>query len=262
LEIGVYEPPGQSDSTPDGSQCRASSPVLRAAGPSGHPLTRYGRHGVAISGLLASVVLHALLITSLAWGGRYARVPQPRSPDLRAPGSSGQQDDEFSMELVPIRDDSAPRAGQNEMPAPPTFVPVTVQAALTDPTFAPVSDPDGSAANVSDSDAAAQAILVGRYMGQIDARIERAWRRPRTTVEEGLFSCRVRIEQDAQGGVKEITLERCNGDARWQVSLVQAIQLASPLPAPPDPKVFARVLRMDFRAEPYSPDAPQDEYER
>jgi hypothetical protein len=106
-----------------------------------------------------------------------------------------------------------------------------------------------------------QSPLAGRYLGQIDARIERAWRRPRTPVGDGLFTCRVRIEQDATGGVKEITLEHCNGDASWQVSLVHAIQAASPLPAPPAPSVFRRVLRMDFRAEPYSAQALQEDYE-
>jgi hypothetical protein len=63
----------------------------------------------------------------------------------------------------------------------------------------------------------------------------------------------VQIEQGPTGAVTEIALERCNRDAAWQMSLVQAIQLASPLPAPPDPKVFTRVLHMEFRGEPVPP---------
>ena len=112
-----------------------------------------------------------------------------------------------------------------------------------------------------DGDSAAQAALLGHYVGQIDARIERAWQRPRGPLKEDDFSCRVRIAQDATGAVQEITLERCNGDMRWQLSLVHAIQLASPLPAPPDPKVFTRVLRMNFHAQPYSPQSRQEDYE-
>jgi TonB C terminal len=119
----------------------------------------------------------------------------------------------------------------------------------------------GCVPTVGDGDSAAEAVLLGRYVGQIDARIERAWRRPRTPLKEEDFSCRVQIVQDGTGAVMEITLERCNGDARWQLSLVHAIQSASPLPAPPDPTVFTRVLRMNFRAPPYSAQSSQDDYE-
>jgi hypothetical protein len=102
---------------------------------------------------------------------------------------------------------------------------------------------------------------LGLYVGQIDARIQRAWIRPRDPVKDGVFSCRVRIEQDAAGVVREITLERCNGNMRWQLSLVHAIQQASPLPAPPDPKVFQKLLQLDFQAQTYSSNVTQELYE-
>jgi len=62
----------------------------------------------------------------------------------------------------------------------------------------------------------------------------------------------VQIEQDRSGVVKEITLKQCNGDARWQLSLVRAIESASPLPAPPDPSVFAKVLTVEMGSEPFA----------
>jgi hypothetical protein len=43
-----------------------------------------------------------------------------------------------------------------------------------------------------------------------------------------------------------IELRHCNGNDRWQRSLVSAIEHASPLPAPPIPSVFARMLVLNF----------------
>ncbi len=103
--------------------------------------------------------------------------------------------------------------------------------------------------------------MAGRYIGQINARIDRAWMRPRTPIGAPTFSCRVRIAQDHTGQVLAVTLERCNGDARWRRSLVRAIELASPLPAPPDPAVFAPIVHMSFEALAYRPGAPAGEYE-
>jgi TonB C terminal len=97
------------------------------------------------------------------------------------------------------------------------------------------------------------ALMLGRYVGQITARVQRAWIRPRIPITSKLFVCRVRIVQDRGRNVMEIELARCNGDIRWQTSLVAAIQSASPLPAPPDPDVFSRTLTIEFTAEPYAP---------
>jgi TonB C terminal len=94
--------------------------------------------------------------------------------------------------------------------------------------------------------------MLGRYMGQINARIERAWIRPRTSVESGQFACRAKITQAKNGAVLEIELQDCNGDGRWQASLAHAIESASPLPAPPDPEVFSRVVILDLTALPFS----------
>ena len=131
----------------------------------------------------------------------------------------------------------------------------------------PVSQVDPPDDLLSETDSASPAEdpgdseLFGRYMGQVSARIERAWLRPRTPVGDLLFSCRVRIEQDAHGAIQEITLVRCNGSTRWQLSLVQAIQSASPLPAPPDPTLFKRTFSLSFQAQPYSPMTAAELYE-
>ena len=111
------------------------------------------------------------------------------------------------------------------------------------------------------ADAGRLSQLYGRYMGQISARIDRAWLRPRTPVGGASFSCHVRIVQDAVGNVMEVTLEQCNGDTRWQLSLVNAIDSASPLPAPPDANVFSRTVHLGFTAEGYSVGRHEEQYE-
>ncbi len=103
--------------------------------------------------------------------------------------------------------------------------------------------------------------MVGRYLGQIDARVERAWIRPRAPIAPGLFTCRVRIVQEDDGHVQEIELIDCNGDAAWQTSLVRAIQSASPLPAPPDPKVFSRRLILEFHSTAFLPGIDPEGFE-
>ena len=107
----------------------------------------------------------------------------------------------------------------------------------------------------------ARKLLFGRYIGQITARIERAWMRPRAPIENPFFACRVHITQDRKGVVQEIELVRCNGNSRWQTSLVQAIQTASPLPAPPDADVFTRRLTLDLQSAAFVPGGSAEGFE-
>jgi hypothetical protein len=107
-------------------------------------------------------------------------------------------------------------------------------------------------------DAEFRARMFGRYTGQISARIERAWERPRTPVTEiragasgkavdpETFVCQVQIRQDNRGNVKEVLLLSCNGTEAWQHSLVVAINQSSPLPAPPIPTVFKGAITVTF----------------
>jgi hypothetical protein len=110
-------------------------------------------------------------------------------------------------------------------------------------------------------DRASRAVLFQRYTGQIQARIERAWMRPRSGIGADSFECRVQILQDRRGNVTQTTLQHCNGTPAWQVSLVQAIQTASPLPAPPSPDVFADALTLAFTSAPYHPGGADQGFE-
>ncbi len=110
-------------------------------------------------------------------------------------------------------------------------------------------------------DATARAALFGRYLGQITARISRAWLRPRTSIGGDRFSCWVQVEQDSRGNVEEITLKSCNGTIAWQASLVHAIESASPLPAPPDSSVFTKTLTFEMGADGFDRQRSADGYE-
>ena len=110
-------------------------------------------------------------------------------------------------------------------------------------------------------DGAGRAIMFGRYVGQITARIERAWLKPRTALDGGAFTCQVQIRQDEIGRVQDIALRNCNGDTRWQGSLIRAIQSASPLPAPPEPTVFRRMLTLELGSGSFLPGGSEDGFE-
>jgi hypothetical protein len=125
----------------------------------------------------------------------------------------------------------------------------------------PDEKPDSSAPPEAIGDQAQHALLYGRYLGQVQARIERAWMRPRTGIGAQRFSCRARIEQDRQGDVVGINLSGCNGGERWQQSLVGAIRTASPLPPPPDPSVYADRLSLTFASEGFQSGRPSEGFE-
>lgn len=88
-------------------------------------------------------------------------------------------------------------------------------------------------------------MLFGRYVNQIAQRINRAWVRPGIDGSQA-FKCRAQIVQSRAGTVLEVTLVSCDSSPDWQQSLVNAIQAASPLPAPASTSVFTRSLVLDF----------------
>ena len=68
-------------------------------------------------------------------------------------------------------------------------------------------------------------VMLGRYVGQIRARIDRAWIRPRAPITSGRFQCRTRIRQGSAGEVLEIELEACNEDPAWQLVCSSGVQI-------------------------------------
>jgi hypothetical protein len=217
---------------------------------------------------LAALASHAFLIGAAIYGGSSAT---PRAPSGQGMGASAiASTEEPTMTLIfieggageqsssPLREELTSRGSAA---ASPTLTIISPDSTLA-PNLSPADERKLDAA-VLEEDAGSQqqrAALFGRYRGQIQARVERAWLRPRTGLAEGAFDCRVRIVQGRLGEVQEVTLQECNGDARWQLSLVQGIQSASPLPAPPDPSVFVTSIDLQFHADPYSPGRSEDGY--
>jgi colicin import membrane protein len=86
--------------------------------------------------------------------------------------------------------------------------------------------------------------LLSRYQAEIRARVQRAWIRP-LSARPGL-RCIVFVTQVPGGEVTGVRLGECNGDAAVRQSIESAVYRASPLPAPPDPSLFERNLKLEF----------------
>ena len=218
-------------------------------------------------GLVASLFLHGLLLTPLLWGGGH--VQKQRMPNAQG-ASASQHDVKFleSMMVVFMEESPAIREPSPEeitpsarflLPQPP--IRSLARPQISAPTVTSIEVVDERAASEADGDQMGHSMLFGRYMGQISARVERAWARPRSVPTDGSFACRVQITQDEHGNVREVTLEKCTEDPQWQVSLVRAISAASPFPAPPDPAVFSNLLRMEFDSDPYVAGASDQGFE-
>jgi hypothetical protein len=206
-------------------------------------------------GVAASVALHALFIGSFLWGWAAVHAKRPDDQGVGASATDSNQEPVMTMILISESQAAKKTSDPGELPSR-GLAPEDPKVRVLSPDPFPsidltLADGDTALQSPEAHDAAERAMLFGRYMGQINARIERAWLRPRTAIGGTLFECQVSIAQDRSGNVTEVTLQQCNGDALWQQSLVSAIQSASPLPAPPDPDVFSSTLTSRFESAAY-----------
>lgn len=79
---------------------------------------------------------------------------------------------------------------------------------------------------------------------QIEARLRQNWIKP-PTAREGI-DCVLTVTQVPGGQVVNATIGTCNGDTAVRQSIIDAAYRASPLPPPPDPSLFQRVLIIHF----------------
>jgi hypothetical protein len=216
------------------------------------------RVGVSALGVAGALVVHGLLVLPFVLD---LSLPARRAPERGGAGASA---------LFSVAEPEMTVVFVNEL-APATTLPPPELDALASRglesldlpmvVLSPDDSPAQSAAqgaadhqetpetSASVLDPARHALLYGRYLGQLQARIERAWLRPRTEIGSARFACRARIRQDRQGAVVDVKFDPCNGTKRWQQSLLSAIRTASPLPAPPDVSVYADVLWLSFASE-------------
>lgn len=89
--------------------------------------------------------------------------------------------------------------------------------------------------------------LLNEYIALIEQRIVRNWNRP-PSARTGL-ECHVRVTQTPTGTVLSVQIDQCNGDGAVRQSIEAAVMRASPLPPPPDPRLFERNLVLVFRPE-------------
>jgi hypothetical protein len=219
-----------------------------------------------VLGITGTLLIHLPFVPSFLLG--VSRTPARVQPKLM--GSTGDQSSSHELVLLSL----PPSHSVAEFPIAVSlhFDQVRPSPALVEIPQLDVPELETQSASETDPTSDRNR-MAGIYSGQIRARIERIWRRPRTPVTEAVeaddrqaateeyFHCQVRIVQDARGLVQETQLLSCNGTVPWQQSLVRAINQASPLPAPPDPKVFAQAITLDFVGYELAPGAPTDEYE-
>jgi hypothetical protein len=217
---------------------------------------RFGRWS---AGTLFSICLHGALFSTVLWGTA-GRPPLRPLTEGASASQQNHQGTEYVSTLILLNDHSITPPDQvaddsvyESLPssAKPTSDSLIV-AALDTPAPAMLSGSDTGTDDTAPTaeatgNEAGRAVLFGRYMGQIRARIERAWDYPVTPVA-ATFDCKVQIKQTIHGDVQEVTLQHCGDDPAWQTSLVHAIQRASPLSAPPDQSVFTELVTLNFGA--------------
>jgi hypothetical protein len=230
----------------------------------------------AAVGVIGTLLLHVLLVPSMYVGtqGRVSRV----RPNLEAVRPSVNSSENLVLVSV-VRSGVGSGVIENVVSALPNLSKMKIRP-VVDKESAPVLDVEAltlgegqaSTSKTDDGPEAEKAHWLGIYTGQIQARVDRIWRRPRSSVNdadvekgaastEDSFQCEAQIIQDPMGNVQEILLPRCNGSPAWQRSLVSAIRQASPLPAAPDPSVFSQSITLNFVGLPFAPGSSDDDYE-
>jgi colicin import membrane protein len=87
--------------------------------------------------------------------------------------------------------------------------------------------------------------LRGRYIADIQNKVERNWIRP-ASAKQGL-KCKVAVKQIPGGEVIDVAVTQCVGDEVFRRSVEAAVYKASPLPRPSDPGLFDREIVFTFK---------------
>lgn len=125
-------------------------------------------------------------------------------------------------------DDVATMEALRAITIPPADLPATMDAAAPDP---------DQAGNTMPAEI--------RYMGEVTARIQRAWAAPVAAREQ---HCLVRIELGSAGEVRALTVQACDAEPSLQASIMDAIRRAAPLPPRVQGETSPGDLTLDFAA--------------
>lgn len=231
-----------------------------------HAEARRSRLLVCVTGAVLSILIHLMFISAFVGAGRSAK---PRHDDGLGANEIVSEEEArgilFFVEdpaVTESSDDALPTlASHGEVLQALRLTVVSPEADLDSATVEQRDAADHDAVEEPISDRQGMAELYGHYLSQIQARIERAWLRPRSALDVEDFECRLEIQQNERGEVGEVTLQKCSEAIPWQLSLIRAIESASPLPAPPDPRIFTRAFELAFHAIPLLPGASDAGYE-
>jgi colicin import membrane protein len=94
---------------------------------------------------------------------------------------------------------------------------------------------------------AMQANDMARWVFALQQAISRNFIPPASTPVD--LECVVDVRQAPGGIVASVSIGRCNGDDVVQRAIIAAVNKASPLPAPENPRIFERDLRITFKPE-------------
>lgn len=231
-----------------------------------------------VIGIAGTLLLHSMLIQFVSFVSRGHKPKPPEAQEsANAPSKSAQDADNLVLISLPTIANATQAGSESATSSLPDLSKMKIKSPISvDPpaflnleTLALSEDP-ASLQAAGGADGGELSRSFGIYTGQIQARIDRVWRRPRTPVNESAsgqkatddsFQCVAQIVQDLKGNVQEVMLPRCNGSPAWRNSLVLAIQHASPLPAPPSQTVFSTSISLTFVGLNYFVGAPDDDYE-
>lgn len=88
---------------------------------------------------------------------------------------------------------------------------------------------------------------MAQYQAMIRQQVQRRWKRPLSARDDLL--CQVSVRQTPAGVVLSVKIGNCNGDAAVRQSVETAVYGASPLPPPPNPRLFRPEITFNFRPD-------------
>ena len=86
-----------------------------------------------------------------------------------------------------------------------------------------------------------------QYIQQIIRHVERNWLQPLNILPG--WQCDVSVVQNALGDVTQVNVLKCTGSDQFRNSVERAVNKASPLPLPSDPRVFEKRIQFTFKPE-------------
>jgi colicin import membrane protein len=87
--------------------------------------------------------------------------------------------------------------------------------------------------------------LLSQYAALIEQHVVRRWDKP-ASARPGI-QCEVKVTQAPGGTVLSVQIDKCNGDDAVRESIKMAVTRSSPLPPPPDARLFQRVIVFVFK---------------